>query len=168
MLSGPLPEAPNPGWRVEDPVAEHQRMRPIPRKIELQYMTQRSEIKDQEEDWTGKTSTALRRKLQNRLNQRASRRFFSVTTYFPPLQSTCMYTLLIQQRETPKTTRHPNPPSLHPRHLMSTKATRCSPPHQPHGLHNLHIHTPQPHLHLHLQFHPPTPLHLHHHPPHSL
>ncbi|KAH7384979.1 hypothetical protein BKA64DRAFT_697091 [Cadophora sp. MPI-SDFR-AT-0126] len=49
-------------------------MSSIPGKIELQRMTQRSEIKDQDEDWTGKTSTALRRKLQNRLNQRASRK----------------------------------------------------------------------------------------------
>ncbi|KAG4435612.1 hypothetical protein IFR05_008921 [Cadophora sp. M221] len=37
-------------------------------------MAQRSEAQDRDEDWTGKTSTALRRKLQNRLNQRASRK----------------------------------------------------------------------------------------------
>ncbi|KAE9372018.1 hypothetical protein N431DRAFT_535686 [Stipitochalara longipes BDJ] len=36
-------------------------------------MSQRMEIKDGEEDWTGKSSTAERRKLQNRLNQRALR-----------------------------------------------------------------------------------------------
>ncbi|KAE8445267.1 hypothetical protein EG329_013639 [Mollisiaceae sp. DMI_Dod_QoI] len=36
-------------------------------------MIQRTEVRDKEEDWTGKNSTALRRKLQNRLNKRASR-----------------------------------------------------------------------------------------------
>ncbi|KAK0129262.1 hypothetical protein ONS95_001197 [Cadophora gregata] len=66
-------EAPSP-WRLHDPDAEQQHVGSIPGKIELQRMTQRSEIKDQEEDWTGKTSTTLRRKLQNRLNQRASRK----------------------------------------------------------------------------------------------
>ncbi|KAL2060983.1 hypothetical protein VTL71DRAFT_9035 [Oculimacula yallundae] len=43
-------------------------------KIELVPMAQRSEVQDRAEDWTGKSSTALRRKLQNRLNQRASRK----------------------------------------------------------------------------------------------
>ncbi len=43
-------------------------------KIEVTPMIQRFEIKDQAEDWTGKTNTALRRKLQNRLNQRAFRK----------------------------------------------------------------------------------------------
>ena len=32
----------------------------------------RSEIRGMDEDWTGMTSSAMRRKLQNRLNQRAS------------------------------------------------------------------------------------------------
>ncbi|PVH81081.1 hypothetical protein DL98DRAFT_571439 [Cadophora sp. DSE1049] len=74
MLSSPMPdEAPSP-WRLEDGDAEQQEMSSIPGKIELQRMAQRSEVKDQDEDWTGKTSTALRRKLQNRLNQRASRK----------------------------------------------------------------------------------------------
>ena len=31
----------------------------------------RNQIHGMDEDWTGKTSTATRRKLQNRLNQRA-------------------------------------------------------------------------------------------------
>ncbi|CZR66670.1 uncharacterized protein PAC_16571 [Phialocephala subalpina] len=43
-------------------------------RIVVEPMTQRSEVRDKEEDWTGKNSTALRRKLQNRLNKRASRR----------------------------------------------------------------------------------------------
>jgi hypothetical protein len=42
--------------------------------IEILPMCQRSEIKDGKEDWTGKSSTSERRKLQNRLNQRAYRR----------------------------------------------------------------------------------------------
>ncbi|KAH6673438.1 hypothetical protein B0J14DRAFT_49095 [Halenospora varia] len=42
--------------------------------IEVRPMFNRPELRDKTEDWTGKTSTAMRRKLQNRLNQRASRR----------------------------------------------------------------------------------------------
>ncbi|THV44536.1 hypothetical protein BGAL_0622g00020 [Botrytis galanthina] len=44
----------------------------IPR-IEILPMKQRSQIQNVEEDWTGTSSTVMRRKLQNRLNQRASR-----------------------------------------------------------------------------------------------
>ncbi|KAM0138006.1 hypothetical protein ACHAP3_003781 [Botrytis cinerea] len=44
----------------------------IPR-IEILPMKQRSQIQNLEEDWTGTSSTVMRRKLQNRLNQRASR-----------------------------------------------------------------------------------------------
>ena len=43
-------------------------------KIEILPMPQRSEVRDIKEDWTGKSSTVLRRKLQNRLNKRASRK----------------------------------------------------------------------------------------------
>jgi len=43
-----------------------------PSGIEVRPMLERPELHTKEEDWTGKTSTALRRKLQNRLNQRAS------------------------------------------------------------------------------------------------
>lgn len=39
----------------------------------LQPMQQRSEVRNTTDDWTGVTSTAQRRKLQNRLNQRARR-----------------------------------------------------------------------------------------------
>jgi uncharacterized lipoprotein YmbA len=46
--------------------------------IELVQMSQRMNIKDRQEDWTGKSDTALRRKLQNRLNQRASRACISL------------------------------------------------------------------------------------------
>ena len=41
--------------------------------VEFLPMSHRLEIRDGNEDWTGKTSSALRRKLQNRLNQRAAR-----------------------------------------------------------------------------------------------
>lgn len=39
--------------------------------IKLSDMAQRREIRTADEDWTGTTSSARRRKLQNRLNQRA-------------------------------------------------------------------------------------------------
>ncbi|KAF5581621.1 Aryl-alcohol dehydrogenase [Fusarium pseudocircinatum] len=42
--------------------------------IKLSDMAQRKEIRTASEDWTGITSTAKRRKLQNRLNQRAYER----------------------------------------------------------------------------------------------
>ncbi|KAF4439002.1 hypothetical protein FACUT_4461 [Fusarium acutatum] len=42
--------------------------------IELSNMAQRREIRTASEDWTGITSSAKRRKLQNRLNQRAYER----------------------------------------------------------------------------------------------
>ncbi|TDZ29751.1 hypothetical protein C8035_v004219 [Colletotrichum spinosum] len=42
--------------------------------IMLAPMREREEIREAGEDWTGVTSTAERRKLQNRLNQRAARR----------------------------------------------------------------------------------------------
>lgn len=41
--------------------------------IALGHMTERTEVRRSEDDWTGVTSTAERRKLQNRLNQRAYR-----------------------------------------------------------------------------------------------
>lgn len=37
----------------------------------METMPQSLELRDAEDDWTGVTSTAKRRKLQNRLNQRA-------------------------------------------------------------------------------------------------
>ncbi|KAJ8070748.1 hypothetical protein OCU04_001118 [Sclerotinia nivalis] len=42
-------------------------------RIEILPMPQQSQIQNQAEDWTGTSSTVIRRKLQNRLNQRASR-----------------------------------------------------------------------------------------------
>ncbi len=60
-------------WRIE--TLDEEQTSAIPGKIEVQRMNQTVEVKGQDEDWTGKTSTALRRKLQNRLNQRASRMF---------------------------------------------------------------------------------------------
>ena len=44
-----------------------------PISIALGPMRQRTEVRSLEDDWTGVTSTADRRKLQNRLNQRAYR-----------------------------------------------------------------------------------------------
>ncbi|KAI9645578.1 hypothetical protein NHQ30_006320 [Ciborinia camelliae] len=43
-------------------------------RIEIQPMPQRSHVQNHGEDWTGTNSTDTRRKLQNRLNQRASRK----------------------------------------------------------------------------------------------
>ncbi|KAH6876520.1 hypothetical protein B0T10DRAFT_497666 [Thelonectria olida] len=45
-----------------------------PRLITLSPMPQRAEAQDSSEDWTGVTSTAHRKRLQNRLNQRAYRK----------------------------------------------------------------------------------------------
>ncbi|KAF7868552.1 hypothetical protein EAF04_005083 [Stromatinia cepivora] len=42
-------------------------------RIEILPMPQRSQIQNQAEDWTGTSNSVMRRKLQNRLNQRASR-----------------------------------------------------------------------------------------------
>ena len=41
-------------------------------RIPINPMPQRSEVCQPNEDWTGKSGTADRRKLQNRLNKRAS------------------------------------------------------------------------------------------------
>lgn len=42
--------------------------------ITLGLMPQQTEVRRPNDDWTGVTSTAERRKLQNRLNQRAYRK----------------------------------------------------------------------------------------------
>lgn len=39
--------------------------------IELSWFSQRLALRDSKEDWTGISNPAARRKLQNRLNQRA-------------------------------------------------------------------------------------------------
>jgi hypothetical protein len=44
-------------------------------KIMLELMQQQVEVRAPEDDWTGRTSTAERKKLQNRLNQRIYREF---------------------------------------------------------------------------------------------
>ncbi|KAH7312941.1 hypothetical protein BKA65DRAFT_516958, partial [Rhexocercosporidium sp. MPI-PUGE-AT-0058] len=72
IISCPLPDEGPSQWRIED--MDMEQINAIPGKIEILPMAQRSEVQDWDEDWTGKTSTALRRKLQNRLNQRASRK----------------------------------------------------------------------------------------------
>lgn len=43
--------------------------------IPIELLPQLTEIQTAEEDWTGKTSQSERRKLQNRLNQRARSEF---------------------------------------------------------------------------------------------
>jgi hypothetical protein len=40
----------------------------------LSRMLQQAEVRNPEDDWTGKTNAAERRKLQNRLNQRIYRK----------------------------------------------------------------------------------------------
>lgn len=49
--------------------------------IPVQQLPQLAELRSVEEDWTGSTGPAKRRKLQNRLNQRARREYM----YLPPL-----------------------------------------------------------------------------------
>jgi len=44
--------------------------------ILLARMPQQTEVRVQEDDWTGKTDAAARRKLQNRLNQRIWRKIY--------------------------------------------------------------------------------------------
>lgn len=43
----------------------------VPQPIELGWSSQRLALRDSREDWTGITNPIERRKLQNRLNQRA-------------------------------------------------------------------------------------------------
>lgn len=45
--------------------------------IELGWSSQQLALRDSDEDWTGITNPAARRKLQNRLNQRARSMFES-------------------------------------------------------------------------------------------
>lgn len=42
--------------------------------IPLEQMTQQAKVHAPQEDWTGVTDSRLRRKLQNRLNQRSRRK----------------------------------------------------------------------------------------------
>lgn len=46
---------------------------PLPTAILNTTMPQLPEVQDAQDDWTGVTSAATRRRLQNRLNQRAQR-----------------------------------------------------------------------------------------------
>ena len=50
--------------------------------IAVNFMPQQAQVLQPEDDWTGVVSTAKRRRLQNRLNQRAYR-------LFPSHQSSC-------------------------------------------------------------------------------
>jgi hypothetical protein len=52
-----------------------------PSGIEVHPMLDRPELHGRDEDWTGKTSTTMRRKLQNRLNQRASETLLLQSAY---------------------------------------------------------------------------------------
>lgn len=47
-----------------------------PRSIPVGLMPQTAEVLTESDDWTGITDAKERRKLQNRLNQRAKSRFF--------------------------------------------------------------------------------------------
>jgi hypothetical protein len=48
--------------------------RDVEAAILLDRMPQQTEVRVQEDDWTGRTDAAARRKLQNRLNQRIWRK----------------------------------------------------------------------------------------------
>ncbi|KAH6717068.1 hypothetical protein BKA61DRAFT_601004, partial [Leptodontidium sp. MPI-SDFR-AT-0119] len=120
MLSNPLPDEQRPNsspWRVED--IDSQQINAIPGKIEVHPMAQRSEVQDREEDWTGKTSTALRRKLQNRLNQRASRKRRKQAATTQKAQ------VFIQ--DTPSETQHDLIHPLNPNAYIVDVATRPKP-----------------------------------------
>ncbi|ETS79353.1 hypothetical protein PFICI_09206 [Pestalotiopsis fici W106-1] len=47
----------------------------MPSPLPLQAMSQQRYVQSQDDDWTGVTSTSERRRLQNRLNQRAYRKY---------------------------------------------------------------------------------------------
>jgi len=51
-----------------------------PPTVELAQMRQQTEVRGPEDDWTGLTDAAARRKLQNRLNQRIYSKHFCDTT----------------------------------------------------------------------------------------
>lgn len=62
-----MPDQSAPEFPIETPV----------QTIELGWSSQRLVLRDSKEDWTGITNPAARRKLQNRLNQRARSRYRS-------------------------------------------------------------------------------------------
>jgi hypothetical protein len=69
--------------------------------IKLSDMAQRREIRTASEDWTGITSSAERRKLQNRLNQRAyGEHWLKFGSWVPA------YTLGLQKEEKRQDDRH--------------------------------------------------------------
>lgn len=49
--------------------------------VALEWSSQRLELRHGTEDWTGKTNPIERRKLQNRLNQRARRQHCQLLGY---------------------------------------------------------------------------------------
>lgn len=67
--------------------------------IVLSDMVQRREIRAADEDWTGTTSGARRRKLQNRLNQRAYGEYWGVPYYEIRLSCNLLTTWMDIQRE---------------------------------------------------------------------
>ncbi|KAK9424582.1 hypothetical protein SUNI508_03458 [Seiridium unicorne] len=62
---------------------------PMPTSLTLAAMPQQRHVRERGEDWTGVTSTAARRKLQNRLNQRAYRQRKIVETRKDRARTTC-------------------------------------------------------------------------------
>jgi hypothetical protein len=58
----------------------------IPPAVELTQMKHQVEVRGPEDDWTGITNAAERRKLQNRLHQRTYSRYpnFTTASFLPP------------------------------------------------------------------------------------
>lgn len=68
--------------------------------VELTQMQQQSEVRGPEDDWTGLSNAAARRKLQNRLNQR------SYSMHFHGTLAGCLRLMLVEH-EYPKADHRP-------------------------------------------------------------
>ncbi|KAH6887393.1 hypothetical protein B0T10DRAFT_489750 [Thelonectria olida] len=89
--------------------------------ILLRPMSQWADIRDDGDDWTGITNTAQRRKLQNRLNQRARRRRKMQSTVSSSNEN---------GSGVPCSETSPSPDALIKKHSESSKG-RCVPPIKP-------------------------------------
>jgi hypothetical protein len=67
--------------------------------ILLGRMPQQTEVRAQEDDWTGRTDAATRRKLQNRLNQRIYRKHTheDALLVFAPMDGTVTLPIFFQE-----------------------------------------------------------------------